>query len=146
MAGTTKDANLSSRTSRSRLRKQREPHWHTLIVGRAALGWQRPGRWLLRTFDGKHYQRTFLGRSDEQDGGLGFDQASAAARAVLDDPTNEASPLTIRQAMAAYVDHKKALGQPTSDLIGRTAAHILPTWATSGSMSLPPSACAIGWR
>jgi integrase len=127
MAGTTKDANLSTRTSRSRLAKQNEPHWHTLSVGRAALGWQRPGRWLLRTFDGKHYSRTFLGRSDEHDSGLTFDQASAAARTLLDDPTDAASPLTVRAAMAAYVAHKRALGQPTTDLIGRTAGHILPT-------------------
>jgi integrase len=128
MAGTTRDANLSSRTSRSRLRKQREPHWVTLVVGRAALGWQRPGRWLLRTYDGSKYQRTFLGRSDEHDGGLTFDQASAAARAIVDDPTAAASTrrLTVAKAMQRYIEAKQAAGQPVGDLISRSNAWIIP--------------------
>jgi len=127
MAGTTRDANLSSRTSRARLRKQTEPHWFTLIVGRAALGWQRPGRWLLRTYDGTKYARTFIGLSDEHNSGITFDQAAAAARRVLDDPVAGGSTrLTVRQAMQRYIEFKRASGQPVSDVLSRGTAHILP--------------------
>ena len=129
MSGTTKDRNLGSRTSRARLKKQTEPSWHTLVVGRAALGWQRPGRWLLRTYDGANggrYSRTFIGRADEFDGGLTFDQAMAAARAALDEPAVASTRLTVREAMANYIQYKQSLGQQVNDVLSRGTAHILP--------------------
>ena len=105
MAGTTKDAKLENRTARARLRRQHEPHWRTLVAGSAALGWQRPGRWLLRTYTDGKYHRVFLGKADdgtaEADGEcvLSFDQAVAAARALLDRPAVPTHRLTVRRAM-----------------------------------------------
>jgi hypothetical protein len=91
MSGTVKDAKLQSPTSRAKLPRKREPHWRTLIAGRAHLGWQRKpnaivGKWILRRYiDGKYAQQ-MLGLADDCDTAdndrvLSFQQAEAKARA-----------------------------------------------------------------
>lgn len=136
MAGTVKHAKIESSTARARLKRGAQ-HWRTLIPGRAHLGYQRKpgaaaGRWVLRRYVDRLYKVVPLGTADdtaEADGerALSFEQAEAAARAWLDRPAAAASRLTVRGAMNAYIEHKRALGQPTADLVSRTTAHILPT-------------------
>jgi integrase len=41
MSRIVKDANLALPTTRRKLARKKEPHWRTLVVGRAHLGWQR---------------------------------------------------------------------------------------------------------
>jgi integrase len=132
MPGQTQDVNLKTPTARARLKRKREPYWSTLINGRAALGWQK-GRWLLRTYvDGK-YQRVCLGRADDgaaaADGDLvlSFEQAEAKARVLLDAPTVAPRRLTVRGAMAGYIERQRAEGKRVDDLIGRVDAWINPT-------------------
>jgi integrase len=131
MPGTTNDVNITSPAARARLKKKSEPHWRTLIVGRAAIGWQK-GRWLLRQFIDAKYSRTFLGRADdgsaEADGDLilSFDQAEAKARAMLDAPTATPHRLTVRAAMFKYVERLRHEGKDVSDLIYRLEAWINP--------------------
>jgi hypothetical protein len=45
---------------------------------------------------------------------------------VLDAPARASARLTVRKAMADYIEHKRALGQSTTDLVSRSNAHILP--------------------
>lgn len=138
MAGVTKHTRLETTTARSRLQRGRQPHWHTLVPGRAHLGWQRwpnepAGRWMLRRYIQRHqYQVTPLGSADDQgdaDGQrvLSFAQAEAKARAMLVGGTGKVHGMTVRQAFEHYVAHKETLHQPVADLLSRGRAHILPT-------------------
>jgi integrase len=142
MAGTVKHARLESQSARARLKRGRQPHWQALVEGRVHLGWQcwkgdPVGRWLLRRYIGNNkYRVQTLGRADDAapaDGGdlLSFAQAEAKARAMVASPeANGSGPivqLTVRQAMARYVDYKRHKGQPVRDLISRSNVHILPT-------------------
>ena len=138
MAGTVKHAKLESRTSRSRLKRGRQPHWQALMPGRVHLGYQcwkgdQEGRWILRRYIGNNkYRSVTLGRADDAaaaDGEhvLTFEQAEAKARAMVAAPNGgKVVNLTVRQAMARYVDYKRSQGQPVNDLLGRSNAHILP--------------------
>jgi integrase len=137
MAGTVKHAKLESRTSRSRLKRGRQPHWQDIITGRAHLGYQcfkgnKVGRWILRRHIGNNkYRSTTLGRADDTaaaDGQrfLSFEQAEAAARAKVDAPANKVHRLTVRKAMEQYIEYKSTEGAPVGDLLSRGNAHILP--------------------
>ena len=138
MAGTVKHAKLESRTSRSRLKRGRQPHWQALMPSRVHLGYQcwmgdQEGRWVLRRYIGNNkYRSVTLGRADDAaaaDGEhvLTFEQAGAKARAMVAAPNGgKVVNLTVRQAMARYVDYKRSQGQPVNDLLGRSDAHILP--------------------
>jgi integrase len=140
MAGTVQHTKLDSPTARARLKRGRQPHWQTLVTGRAHLGYQRwqdarTGRWLLRRYDGQAYSVETLGQADDDreigaDGVaiLDYEQAKAAAIAALD-ASAEGKPhgrLTVRRAMANYIDYLKAEHRPTADTEWRTVAHITP--------------------
>ena len=126
----------------ARLKRGRQPHWQALVEGRVHLGWQcwkgdPVGRWLLRRYIGNNkYRVQTLGRADDAasaDGAdvLSFAQAEAKARAMVASPeagggNGKIVQLTVRQAMARYIDYKRHKGQPVGDLISRSNVHILP--------------------
>jgi integrase len=141
MAGTVKQARLESQSARSRLKRGRQPHWKALVEGRVHLGYQcwkgdPAGRWLLRRYIGNNkYRVQTLGRADDAARADGADvlscaQAEAKARTMVASPeANGSGPivqLTVRQAMASYVDYKQHQGQPVGDLLSRSRVHILP--------------------
>jgi len=137
MAGIVRHAKLESRTSRSRLKRGRQPHWQSLMTGKVHLGYQRwkgdkVGRWVLRRYIGDDkYRSETLGRADDvaKDDGvnfLSFEQAKAKALDIVDSPQAKIHRLTVRQAMKLYVDYKRAEGQPVNDLLSRSTVHILP--------------------
>jgi integrase len=138
MAGKVKPANLTSPTARSRLKRGRQPHWHSITPGKVHLGWQcfkgdKAGRWVLRRYIGDNkYRSSTLGRADDAaaaDGVnvLSFEQADAAARATVNSPQAKVHRLTVRQAMERYIDYKHAGGQSVGDVTQRSAVHILPS-------------------
>ncbi len=138
MAGAVKHAKLESRTARSRLKRGRQPHWQALVPGRVHLGYQcwkgeAVGRWVLRRYIGNgKYRSTTLGRADDAapaDGQnvLSFEQAEAKGRAMVASRQTTVHRLTVRQALARYIDYKRALGQPVNDVLSRGTAHILPS-------------------
>ena len=71
-----------------------------------------------------------LGRADAPADGehvLTFEQAGAKARTMVAAPNGgKVVNLTVRQAMARYLDYKRSQGQPVNDLLGRSNTHILP--------------------
>lgn len=136
MAGTVKHAKLETRTARARLKRKAEPHWRALVAGRAHLGWCRKpgapaGRWILRRYVEGKYTLATLGMADdvaEADGDhvLSFEQAEAAAKAMLDRPAAAAGRVTVRTAVANYLEFKRQQGQPVDDYISRASGYILP--------------------
>jgi integrase len=139
MAGTVRHANLTTQTARRRLARGRQPHWQALVAGKAHLGYQRAqgapaGRWVLRRHLGNdRYQIEPLGGADDvarADGAdvLSFEQARAKALAMIEAPGAGAKihRLTVRQAMARYIEFKRDAGAPVGDLVNHTAVHILP--------------------
>src|SRR4051794_3934041 len=108
MAGTVKHAKLESRTSRSRLKRGRQPHWQALMPGRVHLGYQcrkgdQEGRWILRRYIGNNkYRSVTLGRADDAvpaDGErvLTCTQAEATRAMIAAPNGGKVERLTVRQ-------------------------------------------------
>jgi hypothetical protein len=137
MAGAVKHARIETRTSRAKIKDAYKLHKQSLVTGRASLCWRwkdnwPTGRWLLiRNIDGKYTREAIGGADDtaEADGErvLTYDQAKAKALTVIDAPKAKRQRITVRQAMDAYIEHKRQQGQPTRDLKSRADCHILPT-------------------
>ena len=137
MARTVREARIETRTARAKLKPGRQPHWRALLPGRLRLGYQRKpdataGRWLLMRRRGGAYHVEPLGWADDADGADGlsvltFEQAQAKALENAD--AGEDQPryrLTVRRALADYVEFKQSEGRDTNDTERRAAAHILP--------------------
>jgi integrase len=158
MTNTVKHAKLESRASRARLKRGRQAHWQTIVLGKEHLGYQRwpnepDGRWIWRhrlgsaKKNGKHffsrYQTITLGRADDTSSAdgkriLSYAQAVAAARAAIDTPRGRVHGLTVRQAMDRYVEFKHSQGQGVGDLLSRSRVHILPTLGDFAVEDLTP--------
>jgi len=136
MAGTVREARLGTRTSRSRLKRGRQPHWSTLITGRAHLGYQRwpndrCGRWVLRRRIGNGYAVTAIGAADDDrvaDGITVFTHDAARARAVEIASMGErpAGRVTVRKAITDYLNHLNHEGRNARDAESVAVTHILP--------------------
>src|SRR5262249_26200211 len=132
MSGTVREAKLQTPTARARLKRGRQAHWRAIAPGRH-LGYQRrpddvAGRWLLRRYVEGRYSIEALGRADDGDGdGLTFEQAERRAQELAGaTPNNKGRRLTVRTAIARYVEYLEAEGRNTKDVIGRAGVHILP--------------------
>ncbi len=137
MARRIRYSELETRTARDRLRAGKH-HWRALDPGRLALGYRRtrkavPGVWLKRVYQGTdergigHYKTTTIGVADDfsdADGVnvLSYDQAQRRAR----DQDKPSSPLTVKQAVEAYIAFLDSRGQRINETAGRANAHILP--------------------
>jgi integrase len=121
MARSVRDANLDSRTARSRLKAQRKPYYRQLEPG-LHLGYRKPlsgpGRWVARHYIGDDtYQTETFGTADDfsdADGiaVLNFWQAQAAARERMVHRAHAAAgktgPLTVSDAIEAYIEFLSA--------------------------------------
>lgn len=147
MAGTVQEARLGTPTARSRLKPGRMPHWNTIVAGRDHLGWQRrpkdrAGRWLLRTRRGGDYSIETIGTADDAQGPDGisiltYEQARARAVELSTSAENRpARRLTVRKAMADYIDHLGAVGKSARMTESATVAHILPALGNAEVESL----------
>ncbi|MGJ5088498.1 tyrosine-type recombinase/integrase [Bradyrhizobium sp. HKCCYLRH1065] len=138
MAKTVQHTNLEFPKARLRLQPGRQPHWQALAPS-THLGYRRApekasGQWLLRRYlgGGNKYRVTPLGPADDREEAngstvLSHSQARAKALAMIEKPDGDKiHRATVRQAYAAYVEHKRALGQSVADVTSRGAAHILP--------------------
>ncbi|WP_426608995.1 tyrosine-type recombinase/integrase [Bradyrhizobium sp. McL0616] len=117
MARTVRDANLESRTARSRLKARGKPYFRTLEPG-LHLGYRKPlsgaGKWLARHYVGNaKYEVETIGVADDfsdPDGVaiLSFPQAQTLARSRMVDRAHAAvgktKPLTVADAIKSYVE------------------------------------------
>lgn len=117
MARSVRDANLDSRTARSRLKAQRKPYYRQLEPG-LHLGYRRPktgpGRWVARHYvGGDVYETETFGTADDfsdADGVAILDfwqaQKSARERMVLraHSAAGKTGPLTVADAMTSYLE------------------------------------------
>jgi integrase len=117
MARTVKDANLDSRTARSRLKARGKPYWRGLEPG-LHLGYRRPatgtGKWLARHYVGdERYEVETIAVADDfsdPDGVaiLSFQQAQILARermvARVHAVAGKTKPLTVADAVASYIE------------------------------------------
>jgi integrase len=138
MAGTIREAKLSTLTARSRLKPGRQPHWNTLIAGRDHIGYQRQqnekhGRWVLRRRRGGHYSIEPIGLADDDrsiaaDGVSIFSHEQARAKAVelAGSEGRPSGKLTVKRAVADYCDYLRSRGKSTRFVESTAVHHILP--------------------
>ncbi len=140
MPRTVRDTNLETRAARERLAVRHQPYWRAIDRG-YHLGYRkgkRGGKWLGRFRpNGERYLKKVLGRADDvldADGVavLSFTQAQAkarewfaeqAARAAGISPTGSTVADAMRDYLAWYAVHRKAL-MPTTKA---AETHILPS-------------------
>jgi integrase len=117
MARTVRDANLDSRTGRSRLRARGRPYFRALEPG-LHLGYRKPlsgpGKWVARHYVGDHhYENETLAIADDYSDAdgvavLNFHEAQVLARSRMVDRAHSAAgktkPLTVSDAIESYID------------------------------------------
>jgi integrase len=140
MARTVEHAKIETPTARARLKRGRQPHLQALVIGKAALGYQRKtdatsGRWLLRRGLAGKYTVEALGLADDLGGPpadgetvFSYQQARTKALEVLAERQQGtlSGPLIVRKAFARYVDFLAAQGKRTLETERRAAVWILP--------------------
>ncbi len=118
MARTVRDANLDSRTGRSRLRARGRPYFRAIEPG-LHLGYRKPlsgpGKWVARHYIGDHnYENETLAIADDfsdADGVavLNFHQAQTLARSRMVARAHKAAgktkPLTVADAIESYLTY-----------------------------------------
>jgi hypothetical protein len=128
MARTIKPAAITTRTSRARLKRGRQPHL-TPLTARAALGYiRRPGepsgRWILRRRIGGKYTTLTIGAADDAiaaDGVSVFSYDEARERALeLSQAERVRGSVTVNRAFSDYVKDLQARGKSTE--VARTTA------------------------
>src|SRR5204863_3885104 len=115
VARTVRDANLDSRTGRSRLRARGRPYFRALEPG-LHLGYRKPlsgpGKWVARHYIGDHhYENETLAIADDYSDAdgvaiLNFHGAQALARSRMVSRAHSAAgktkPLTVSDAIDSY--------------------------------------------
>jgi integrase len=143
MARTVRDANLDSRTARSRLKARGKPYFRTLEPG-LHLGYRKPlsgpGKWVARHYVGEQsYEVETLAIADDYSDAdgvavLSFHQAQTAARGRMVSRAHAAAgktkPLTVADAIESYLEFLET--NRKSGREGRYAAEafILPALGT----------------
>lgn len=150
MARTVRDARLETKAARDRLPMRKKPYWRTLVPGLLHLGYRRrrkgdEGTWLVRRYLGvgsvpkgkSPYRIEPLGRADDNrdpDGNLVLSFADAQRIAVSRLQVAQGAgtierargPVTVADAMAAYITNLADTGRPTGGAQSRSRLHILP--------------------
>jgi integrase len=147
MARTIRDTSLDTRAARERLTPRGKPYYRKIEEG-LHLGYRKPrgrrgkpavsGKWVLRHYvrAARCYEVATIGVADDfsdADGVavLNFKQAQDAARARMVQRAHDAAgvargPLTVRAAIASYVEFLEAHGKTAADVRHRAAAYIDP--------------------
>jgi integrase len=139
MARKVKDADLDTRTAREKLKIRGKPHFRRIEEG-LHIGYRRlrgkSGTWTARHYAGNgDYAWDVIGTADDRSDAdnvtvFSFDQAVAKARALHTERARQAAgihgPLTVDQAMAAYVTHLDQNGKNTNHVERIVARYITP--------------------
>jgi integrase len=134
VVGVVREARLQTPTARGKLKPGRQPHWNTILAGKAHLGWRRrpkdkAGSWVLRRYGENGYSVVTFARADdvvEPDGVsvLDYDQARSRALELIDKPA-AAGRITVSGAMERYVDHVRSTGRSTYAIEAEVRTHII---------------------
>jgi integrase len=144
MARTVRDANLETRTARSRLPTRGKPHYRVLEPG-LHLGYRKlktgPGKWIARHYIGNEsYQVETIGVADDfsdPDGiaVISFHQAQTLARSRMVSRAHSAAgktgPLTVDAAMTSYLEFLTSNRKSAPFAQYVTDAFILPELGTT---------------
>lgn len=141
MARTVRDANLESRSARSRLKASGKPYFRAIDAG-LHLGYRKGrkgGKWVMRWYKGEQeYAVETIGTADDvidADGAtiLTFSQAQALARKlfvqrqrVAAGLSTDTGPYTIERCIDDYVEWLAENRKSASDARYRAKAHIIP--------------------
>jgi integrase len=132
LARTLRDSKLDTREARTRLKVRSRPYWRLIEPG-LHLGYRRlagrPGSWCVRRYVGSqsYTVAALKGVADDYadaDGETVLDFAQAQQAALRHKP-QAAGPLTVWQAVEAYLAHLEGRGS-TPDARARAEAFILP--------------------
>src|SRR5262249_47071655 len=139
MARTIRDAQLSSRTARERLKPRGKPYWRAIDHG-LHVGYRKPlrgaGRWVVRLYDGSQtYRSVTIAVADDisEPNGvdvLSFEQAQREARRHRDDRAHASAgrgrAITVAVALDRYLQALAGRGRDTADTRYRITSMILP--------------------
>jgi integrase len=151
MARTLRDSKLETRAARERLTPRGRPYWKSLEEG-LHVGYRRlrgkPGRWVLRHYVGSQtYQVETIATADDfsdADGiaVLSYKQAQAKARERMVARAHRAAgkhgPLTVRDAVEAYLEFLDTHRKSGRDARHRAKAFILPQLGDLEVQALTP--------
>ncbi|MEJ2377034.1 MAG: tyrosine-type recombinase/integrase, partial [Pseudolabrys sp.] len=140
MARKVKSKELDSREARLKLKPQGKPYWRAINRG-LHLGYRRlkgkAGTWWARHYIGKQqYETEALGIADDLSDAdglavLDFWEAQAKSRDRMTARAHAAAgktgPITVADAMAAYLEFLENNRRSARDARSRIAVHILPT-------------------
>jgi integrase len=141
MARTLRDSKLDSREARTRLPVRGKPYWRLIEPG-LHLGYRRlagrPGTWSVRRYVGKqNYTVKALKGVTDDDCAVADDYAEADGRTVLnfkqaqrkalENKPKVSGPLTVKGAIATYLEFLKNNRKTAADARYRADALILPT-------------------
>jgi len=143
MPRTVRDANLETRTARTRLKVSGKPYYRSIDAG-LHLGYRkgkRGGKWVTRCYIGNgEYKVQTIGLADDiQDGDgkavLNFHQAQALAREsfqkshrhINGDESRHEGPYCVKHAINDYLqDYQSRSGKSAGSMEANINAHILP--------------------
>jgi integrase len=140
MARTVRDANLDTRTARSRLKQAAKPYYRAIDEG-LHIGYRKgktSGKWVMRRYTGTAYVVETIATADDTldaDGAeiLTFSQAQAIARGRFVEERRVASglpaksgPYTVRLCINEYIEWLEQNRKSSSDARARADALILP--------------------
>jgi integrase len=151
MARTLRDSKLETRAARERLNPRGKPYWKSLEEG-LHVGYRRlrgrPGRWVLRHYvGGQTYQVETIATADDYSDAdgvaiLSYRQAQAKARERMVARAHHAAgkhgPLTVRDAIEAYLEFLDTHRRSGRDARHRAKAFILPQLGDIEVQALTP--------
>jgi integrase len=152
VARTVREANLETRTARSRLLQRRKPYWRTIDQG-CHIGYykgKRGGSWVARYFlGGNRYAEATLGLADDiqdADGGcaLSFSQAQAKARRWYSEQARKeaggeaAGPYKVADAIGDYLRWYEVHRKDIANARYRADALLLPALGQKDVSKLTP--------
>jgi integrase len=141
MARTVRDAKLETRAARDRLKPRAKPYWRTIIPQALHLGYRRrngggAGWWVARRYTktvgpGSPYRVETIGLADDYhdaDGDTVLSYAQAQQRAVdrQHAVAGTRGPLTVADAIEAYLEFLETNRKSASDARYRAEALVLP--------------------
>lgn len=141
MARTIRDSKLETRAARDRLKPQPKPYWRTIIPQALHLGYRRrhggqAGWWVARRYTrtdgpGSPYSTETLGLADDYldadgDTVLSFAQAQQRAVAGQHAVTGAHGPLTVTDAIEAYLEFLETNRKTAGDARYRAEGLIIP--------------------